>query len=227
MFYPAYLKLWRAKEEFEGLVDMWATKMLKGEDGVPGPGPSAQHQLFANGSSAFKRSQNGIASGVESWAANSRSSYVTNRAKTDAPLGNANNGSSAPLLSLGSAARQEMLLERLPYMSHIARRRRCTFGSMRIKDLEKIVSFKGIANGVAADTDDEGADEEGQVGEGDAWATDKPTENDSPKKKGRRSGQGLGAILSKGRSKAAQEDDEAFEMPIQGLVLSDDDIEDD
>jgi len=131
-------------------------------------------------------------------------------------------------LSLGNAGRQEMLLERLPYMAHIARRKRCTFGTMRIRDLDRIVSFQGVGLGAAGETDDEeDEDARGQAGEGESWATDKPTEDGSPKK--RRQKQGLGMILNRGKVKD-ETGDEALAMsglPIQSLVLSDDDIEDD
>ncbi|KAK0730786.1 Rad17 cell cycle checkpoint protein-domain-containing protein [Lasiosphaeris hirsuta] len=230
MFYPAYLKLWRAKEELEGCIDLWATKMLKGEDG--GPGPPPQQQGFTNGSTIFRKPSGG--GGVEAWGAANGQRAAFNRSfkpgtQQNAGVRDAASTSIAPLLTLGSAGRQEMLLERLPYMAHIARRRRCTFGSMRIRDLDRIVSFQGIRT--IGDTDDEGDDDEdgGRIlaGEGDSWATDKPTEEGSPRKKKRQAG--LGSILSKGRTKGEQ-GDEGLEMaglPLQSLVLSDDDIEDD
>ncbi|KAK0656816.1 Rad17 cell cycle checkpoint protein-domain-containing protein [Cercophora newfieldiana] len=220
MFYPAYLKLWRTKEELESLVDMWTTKMLKGEDGGPGP-----PQSFLSGPAVFRKAQGVAGGGVESWGGGTQRG-LSNRLTQQA----ANGGESstpAPLLSLGNAGRNEMLLERLPYMAHIARRKRCTFGTMRIRDLDRIVSFQGIGSGAAGETDDE-EDEEarGLGGEGESWATDKPTEDGSPRKK--RVKQGLGTILSRGKIKDEM-GDEALGVtgPIQSLVLSDDDIEDD
>ncbi|KAK3363053.1 Rad17 cell cycle checkpoint protein-domain-containing protein [Lasiosphaeria hispida] len=230
MFYPAYLKLWRAKEELEGCVDLWATKMLKGEDG--GPGPPPQQQGFTNGSAIFRKPSG--EGGVEAWGAANGQRGSLNRSfkpgtQQDAGAQDAASAPVAPLLTLGSAGRQEMLLERLPYMAHIARRRRCTFGSMRIRDLDRIVSFQGIRN--VGDTDDEGDDEDGGrilAGDGDSWATDKPTEEGSSREKRQRQAR-LGAILSKGGTKADQEDEglEMAGLPMQSLVLSDDDIEDD
>ncbi|KAK3695314.1 Rad17 cell cycle checkpoint protein-domain-containing protein [Podospora appendiculata] len=205
MFYPAYLKLWRAREELEGLTDMWATKMLKGEDGVLAPSQNGLN--FANGSSAFRKTK---VNSVESWATGGQKRAVKPETQDGAPI--------APLLSLGSSARQEMVLERLPYMAHIARRRRCTFGSMRLKDLDRIVSFRGIGPPKTEESDDE--QDDGGALAAEAWATDKPTEGPgSPQKKG------LGAILNRSRAKA--DGYETPMLPMQSLVLSDDDIEDD
>ncbi|KAG7292103.1 hypothetical protein NEMBOFW57_002136 [Staphylotrichum longicolle] len=212
MFYPTYLKLWRSKEELEGLVDVWATKMLKGEDG--GSGPPTQ-SFIKDGSSAFRKTGSSTAFP----ASQAPSSTARQASKTDAQ------SSPPPLLSLGSAARQELLLERLPYMAHIARRRRCTFGTMRVRDLEKIVTFQGIGPLGAGEDEGEDADEEsgGGAGGGDSWATDRPTEEGTPRKK-----RGLGSILS-GRTtgKGKSELEEAASLPLQSLVISDDDIEDD
>ncbi|KAK1758242.1 cell cycle checkpoint protein RAD17 [Echria macrotheca] len=214
MYYPAYLKLWRPKEELESFVDMWATKMLKGEDG---PGLSSG---FVSGPAVFRKGSSGTGS-VESWG-----SRPANQAARPEKA-NGTNSEPRPLLSLGSAATQEMLLERLPYMAHIARRRRCTFGSMRIKDLDRIVSFHGIGAGATGESDDEGDEERLPVGEGELWSTDKPVEETPRKKRSRAAG--LGAILSRGRAKSGQEEDglETGGLPMQSLVLSDDDIEDD
>lgn len=107
-----------------------------------------------------------------------------------------------PLLSLGSAARREMLLERLPYMAQISRGGRAK-SSIRPRDLEKVVSFKGIT------ATDEESDEEEEAASGEAWATDKPSEEASPRKK--RTG-----VKESGMTG----------MLAQKLVLSDDDIED-
>jgi cell cycle checkpoint protein len=107
----------------------------------------------------------------------------------------------APLLSLGSAARREMLLERLPYMTHIARARKTS--TFRLRDLEKVVAFKGI------NTPDEESDADDDMPLGEAWATDKPSEEMSPRKK-----------------RAGVKDGNVTGLLAQKLVLSDDDIED-
>lgn len=222
MFYPTYLKLWRTKEELEGLVDMWATKMLKGEDGGPGP-PQSQSQLQSHGSVAFTQNRpsafrKALGAGTNGFLTSQASSSSSARQAGQQPP-----STPAPLLSLGNAARQELLLERLPYMAHIARHRRRSFGTVRVRDLDRIVSFQGIGSlGAGEDEGEEGADEEGNNGgSGMGWATDRPTEEGTPRKRG------LGAILSGQKRRGKSEEEEMASLPMQSLVISDDDIEDD
>ena len=188
MFYPTSLKLWRAKEEVEGLIDVWSSKVLKGEGQVP-------TKNLTDGASAFRKPQ--ASSGDVSWMQRQQQAQAA-ASKASEPHDDAQDD--APLLSLGSAARREMLLDRLPYMAHIARARK---SSIRLRDLEKIVSFNGVA---AAD---EESDAEEDAVSGEAWATDKPSEEVSPRKKSARIKEG--AVST---------------MLAQKLVLSDDDIED-
>ncbi|KAK4034015.1 Rad17 cell cycle checkpoint protein-domain-containing protein [Parachaetomium inaequale] len=224
-------------EELEGLADMWATKMLKGEDGGPGPPPATttpQTQGYVkDGSSAFRKAGgvNGFPGSHQALATSSSSAkQVSNKADGQATTAHAPPPAPPPpLLSLGSAARQELLLERMPYMAHIARRRkRCAFGTMRARDLEKMVSFQGIGPlGAGEDEgDDAAADEEsgggGPGGAAESWATDRPTEEGTPRK-----WRGLGAILSGKTGRGRNEVEEEPSLPLQSLVISDDDIEDD
>ncbi|RMJ10593.1 hypothetical protein CDV36_009756 [Fusarium kuroshium] len=188
MFYPTSLKLWRAKEELEGLVDMWSTKLLKGED-------HAATKNLTDGAVAFRRPQQ-QSSAETSWMQRQQ----RNRPPVAKPQPDEEHDN-APLLSLGSAARREMLLERLPYMAHIARARKTS--SLRLRDLEKVVSFQGIN---APDQDSDGEDDHAP---GETWATDKPSEEASPRK--RRAGIQSGSVTG---------------LLAQKLVLSDDDIED-
>ncbi|KAM0251242.1 hypothetical protein ACHAP5_001840 [Fusarium lateritium] len=189
MFYPTSLKLWRAKEELEGFVDMWSTKLLKGDDGAT--------KNLTDGATAFRRPQQNPTdtSWMQRKQQNRQALLKQQQQKQDEEPDN------APLLSLGSAARREMLLERLPYMAHIARARKTS--SFRLRDLEKVVAFKGIN---AADEDSD-ADDDMPLGE--AWATDKPSEEMSPRKK-----------------RAGIKDGNVSGLLAQKLVLSDDDIED-
>ena len=193
MFYPQSLKLWRAKEEIEGLVDMWSSKLLKGEGG------GAPTKNLTDGATAFRRPQQSSSSDL-SWMQRQQqhSRQAAAGKNTDT---HDEDDEPAPLLSLGSAARREMLLERLPYMAHIARGRGKSV--VRPRDLEKLVSFKGVAG-----PNDEPDDDEDAAPDQD-WATDKPSEEASPRK--RSAGVKAGNMSG---------------MLAQKLVLSDDDIED-
>ena len=188
MFYPTSLKLWRAKEELESFVDMWSTKLLKGDDGAT--------KNLTDGATAFRRPQQ--SSGDISWMQrkqqNRQAALSQQKQEEDEP-------DNAPLLSLGSAARREMLLERLPYMTHIARARKTS--TFRLRDLEKVVAFKGI------NAPDEESDADDDMPAGEEWATDKPSEEMSPRKK-----------------RAGVKDGNVTGLLAQKLVLSDDDIED-
>ncbi|ROW00382.1 hypothetical protein VMCG_07208 [Cytospora schulzeri] len=210
MYYPTSIKLWRTKEELEGLVDLWATKMLKGEETVPAYSQEGASSFSSSGPPAFRKSK---ASSVGDWVGNrSEMKYAS---KAAAPKPEVQVEESVPLLSLGNSARNEMILERLPYMAHITRRRRTSFYSMGLRDIEKIVSFQGIGPPADEESDAEADDMAAPAGE--AWATDRPTEDASPRKKRApairaRSEQSEGSMISSLQNK---------------LVLSDDDIEDD
>lgn len=194
MFYPTSLKLWRMRVEIESSIDLWVTRLMKGEDEVL--------RDVTAGAAAFARPKIGT---VESWKSTRTSS---------APITKKSSGkeNDTPLMSIGTSARKEMLLERLPYMVLVAKSRRISSSSLAIRDMEKVTTFHGIG-GPSDDTPDEG-DDTGAVGE--EWATDKPVEGKSPRKKG---------LVIRGRGLVGG-------LPIpkleeQKLVLSDDDIEDD
>ncbi|CAN8098633.1 unnamed protein product [Discula destructiva] len=200
IYYPTSIKLWREKEELEGLVDLWASQLLKGQDATPDLRTQQVSQDPVSGASMFRKSKTG-----------SFDKRPHKRIETDL----ATKPEAAPLFSLGSSARQEMVLERLPYMAHMMRRRQIWLYSLGLGDLEKVVSFRGIGTQLDEETD-EGAEDEAPVGGG--WATDKPAEEESLRKKcslsiRRRSEQSEGSMISS--------------LQMQKLVLSDDDIEDD
>ena len=198
MFYPQSIKLWRAKEEIEGLVDMWSSKLLRGEDSTP-------TKNLTDGAGAFRRPQQ---SSEMSWMQRQQQKLQPTKAQADS--GPSAEDPAAPLLSLGSAARREMLLERLPYIAHIARSARGSkSNTIRLRDLDKVVSFRGIGGPANEDDEDaDGADDDNEA-PAEAWATDRPNEEASPRKKTARVKSG--AVES---------------MMAQKLVLSDDDIED-
>jgi cell cycle checkpoint protein len=193
MFYPTSLKLWRAKEEIESTIDLWVTRLLKGED---------QHlSAVTSGAAAFARPKTGT---VESWK-NSRPLNASISKDT------ANKATNAPLMAVGTSARKEMLLERLPYMVSIAKAGKSSSPSaLGLRDMEKVTAFHGIGK-QSEDNPDEG-DDTAIVGE--EWATDRPVEGKSPRKRGL-------AIRGRGTTTLS------LQQPEQKLVLSDDDIEDD
>ncbi|KAK8114521.1 cell cycle checkpoint protein RAD17 [Apiospora kogelbergensis] len=201
MFYPTSLKLWREKEELGSMVDLWSTKLLRGEESA------SQHSITA-GASAFRRPKNSTHPGGE-WA-NKQHTSRSNTGQSNAATEQTQDQAAAPLLSLGSSARKELLLERLPYMAHIARSRRTSLDILRLRELEKVVSFSGTHG----TPDEEAADvDDGNTADTESWATDKPTEESSPRKR-------TLAIRHKGGDPMAG-------PTVQKLVLSDDDIEDD
>ena len=188
MFYPTSLKLWRMKEEIESIIDMWVTRMMKGED-------QQSHSITA-GAAAFARPKPGT---VESWKNTLPSPRNSSAIEVDV----------APLMAVGTSARKEMLLERLPYMVQIAKARRGGSSMLAIRDMEKVTAFNGIG-GPSDEDQDDGDDNMA----GKEWATDKPFEGKSPKKK---------KLVIRGRGTGSN-------LPLQQveqkLVLSDDDIED-
>lgn len=190
MFYPTSLKLWRMKEEIENTIDLWVTKLMKGEE---------QHlTVVTAGAAAFARPKLGT---VESWK-NSRSSNLPKTKRTE-------EDEVAPLMAVGTSARKEMLLERLPYMVAIAKAGKRSSSTLAIRDMEKVTAFRGIG-GPSEDTDD---DDTTNIGE--EWATDKSIEGKSPKRNG---------LVIRGRGLASAI---PLQQQEQKLVLSDDDIEDD
>ncbi|ETS87498.1 hypothetical protein PFICI_01326 [Pestalotiopsis fici W106-1] len=203
MFYPTSLKLWREKEELGSVVDLWATKLMRGEE------EAGMHDVM-NGASAFRKPKSDDSG---SWLDKQRPQRPNALRKDTA---RAQEPAAPPLLSLGSSARNELLLERLPYMAHIVRRKRSAANNYRLKELEKVVSFSGIGGGGDDEAIAEGGDgdEVNGAASGEAWATDKPAEDGSPRKKT------LGIRQKTKESVVA-------ELPVQSLVISDDDIEDD
>ncbi|KAG5984036.1 hypothetical protein E4U55_006265 [Claviceps digitariae] len=221
MFYPTSLKLWRAKEEIEGMVDLWSTKILKGEshlatttknmtDGATAFLLKTPSSAAAAAAAGWDNPTSTSTSTTSSWMQRQRQQQQRNLTTKDTPkdMAISPDPSSPPLLSLGSAAQREMLLDRLPYMAHIARARKTPTG-LRLRDLEKVVSFTGLSDAAASD-DESDASHEDHVPPGEAWATDRPSEELSPRHKKRL---GIKPGVMSG-------------LLAQKLVLSDDDIED-
>ncbi|PSR88944.1 Rad17 cell cycle checkpoint protein-domain-containing protein, partial [Coniella lustricola] len=211
MFYPASIKLWKTKEELDGLVDWWASRILKQE---PSASDSKLQQPFAttaNSASLFRKGKSAItkSSGTESQQDEARKNEIKSSAEPSAE-------EALPLLSLGSSARQELVLERLPYMSHLARHGHTSLMSLDLHDLERVVTFRGIGASVEEESEEEREGIPAPTGE--AWATDKPTEDSTPRKKP------TNVIKSQDKQ---SEGSMISNLQVHKLVLSDDDIEDD
>ena len=126
MFYPASLKLWRKKEELDGLLEVLTAKFQSGQ--VLDTQPSLKAAMPQTG-------------GVESWT--SRSSL------TDASTTESN------LMSNGSA-KKEMLIERLPYIAHILNSKSASSKLVdQIATVTRIRGSGPIAEDDEAEADDE------------------------------------------------------------------------
>lgn len=205
MFYPTDLKTWRKKEEIVGLADMFAGRTMAGtllaglplkrRDGTtdtlrsvsqPGRMPSALAQQRFRG-------------GVESWRRSA--------AYEPQNPGSAQEDSSNTQIALGSghSARQEMLLERLPYLARIlpsetSASNGSSFGPSLVKQIQQVTSLTGI--GVLQDEEEDGDPVATATTRGAGFSSDVPWVH----------------------KKSSTGDDE---LDVRGLVLSDDDIEDD
>ena len=197
MFYPTSLKLWRIKEEIEATLDLWLTKLMKGESDIGGG--------ITVGAAAFAKPKPGS---IETWKSRRD---LSNAAETKS---SPQDDDTTPLLGIGTSAKKEMLMERLPYMALIAKAHKGGGTSPAIRDMEKVTTFTGIG-GPSEEATDEG--EDGSTVE--EWATDKPIEGESPKKKTTGNNR-----WKKRNGQSANGLDTGFAE--QKLVLSDDDIED-
>ncbi|KAI9647724.1 RFC checkpoint protein Rad17 [Ciborinia camelliae] len=226
MFYPTSLKLWRMKEEIESTLDLCVTRLMKGEIHLTNPNT----QSITSGAAAFARPKPGT---VESWKnrnsapapapAVSQSRTNTNskpKTKTQKEQ------DSLPLLTLGVSARTEILLERLPYMVQIFKSTSAsnTTPNPLLQSLSKITTFTGIGPQQTTEETTSSSPYSSDA-ETAAWATDKPTGMETPRKNKKRGG--VGVVMKKG----IMSDERGLPMlqqeQEQKFVLSDDDIEDD
>ncbi|KAL1604065.1 RFC checkpoint protein Rad17 [Paraconiothyrium brasiliense] len=200
MYYPSSLRLWRQQEEIGGLLELWISRAQRGElFGAHGP---------------LSKPVPTVTGGVDTWR---KTAPLAPLAKPSAPSQSQEKSEEDTLttvhLGSGGSARYEMLLERLPYLPAILRKRSPS-STVTIREIRKITAFTGSS--VATSPEDDDADENEDAGEGEQWATDKPTP-DTPRKKRRV------RIESKDGEESAIPGAEAG---AGNLVLSDDDIED-
>lgn len=196
MFYPISLRLWRRKEEVEQSLDSIVSKIQNG-------------QLLAS-------TQNKIStkpSGIEAWRTDRYSSNPTVPSSTETTSnGDEDSSYSTALLGTGSSAKVEMLLDTLPYMFTIERRRARHGLQHSLKELDKVTRVSGNIKSLEDEEDEPNL----EAGIADQWSTDQPVEEKSQtarKKFGIATKLTDHAGLVKGK--------------MESLILEDDDIEDD
>lgn len=206
MYYPASLRLWKQQEEIGGLLEMWITRVQRGE-------------LHASISTAPRHGR--FTGGVDTWRKTTPYTQPTGKNIATQPITNDPPSSPSILLGSGGSARFEMLLERLPYLTTILRKARMPSPTTAatIRDIQKITAFGRTSMlGVDADADDdEGVEAEGGVDEQEQWTTDKPAPA-TPKRKG--------GVKFQSRDAGQESAVPGLDDAGLGLVLSEDDIED-
>ncbi len=206
MFYPASLKIWKPSEEICDLISLEMGRFLT-PAGLGGP-ESVSHD--------GRRAE-----GVESWRSRSFTSFLP--PKDDHDVDAAQDGGDEEDLSPPRvwATRDEVLLERLPYMARLE--------SVNTREIKKITQF----NGILLTADDADADEEKtEAAAVDLSAADETTDRvttSSPRKGRIASWRGVDAkeqalVMSSNKVGVSGEN----EVPkAEKLYISDDDIEDD
>jgi cell cycle checkpoint protein len=202
MYYPASLRIWKQQEEIGDLLEMWVSRAQRGE-------------LLAQSAVIPKIAT--VAGGVDTWRKNT--SFV--QLPPVPTQGSESTNEDAPphtLLGSGGSARNEMLLERLPYLTTILRKAQMPSPSTAatIREIRKITSFTG--GGMSGNADDEEEEElhETVIAEHEQWATDKPA-GPSPQKK---------RVRIAAKTREAESAIPGLVEKGASLVLSDDDIED-
>ena len=117
MFYPTSLRLWKETEEVSGLLDTWVHRVTDPH--------SAAGRAVISSSTASERE------GVGSW----KSRRLLSRSAT-AP----EDTSDEPAIARTMISRDDLLLERLPYLTKISTDKALS------KELEKITQFNGISS---------------------------------------------------------------------------------
>ena len=144
MFYPSSLKLWKNREEIEGVMDLLMSKSQAGD--------------LSASSQAFFENGGGSAKGVDSWKRNSGLDAWDDPLETKEPT-SANT----------SSAKMEMLVERLPYMAQILESKRTS--STVMDQVAKVTRIRGSA---PVDKDEESDEDEDGDADAEHWTTDQP-----------------------------------------------------
>ncbi|KXS94458.1 hypothetical protein AC578_4496 [Pseudocercospora eumusae] len=197
MFYPASLRLWRKREELEEQLDAVTRKLAdKG----------------AAGAAKSRATKSQSANGVEGWRNNSSLSSANNAGVTqDVDI--------QPQLS--KEAKQEMLMDRLPYLAQILSGPKASPLSRALRErVTEITRLDGLS--LPEDNDDADMEESEAAENVEQWSTDRPDLESSR------------TTTSPWRKRPPEKPPIIFEgvkLPsmeseVDKLVLEDDDIED-
>ncbi|CAK4032379.1 related to cell cycle checkpoint RAD17 [Lecanosticta acicola] len=197
MFYPTSLRIWRRREEVEGNLEAVISTLGSGSGPVTRKVPSSNENRR---------------SGVESWQRNTAFESESSSTSTTA---------SEAAVPHSTEVKNEMLMERLPYMAHIlGSSKHVKPGTALLDQIKSITRVSGTNHGMDEDTDPEDAEEQGNAA--DQWATDRPDGELGVPGAGRKQQ----AISSKQKS-AFEASSLPVETSVEKLVLEDDDIIDD
>ncbi|MCJ1287965.1 Cell cycle checkpoint protein rad17 [Xylographa opegraphella] len=195
MFYPTSMRLWKAIEEIEGLLDRWTD-------------PST----YMSGSPLPTNVQSARGIRNQKFNSSSKTTYKSS-------LPNSGDQALSPLLFGGNSARTEMILEKLPYVAMIERRRAET---SRKCELGKITQFDGISVSTNEALDDEENDTI-TITAAREWATDVSAEPEPGNSFFERNKINIAAL----KNSPSLDTGNSGRGDLERLVLSDDDIEDD
>ena len=198
MFFPTSLKLWKQREEIDGILDLLRDRIQNGTFDHP---------------AAPYRDRSTLPSGVEAWKSTNalgEGDGLRSDAGVDARV------------QTSVMAKSELLLDRLPYLGHILSARKEVRTSTTLDQVLSVAQAHGQTSGMA--TDDEAvAAEDGDVAMSEQWATDRPDVDGQQiaKRPGRR-GQAKAQLETEGEGLGIP-----VERHVERLVLADDDIVDD
>jgi cell cycle checkpoint protein len=198
MFYPASLRIWRRQEEVEEALETVLSKLRN-----HAPSRASKHT-----------SKPSAMSGVEAWRLNRFAGQPpppVSGAGTQNSMEDGDHDAEADVLRVGAMTKNEMLLERLPYISMMRKHNKLRDLQDLGKTLDKITRMTGVT-GLDGEEEDEA---EGAAEGVEQWSTDKPTEDAGGTKR-----KSFG--LRKGSSKS-----DTVKDKMESLILEDDDIEDD
>lgn len=198
MFYPASLRLWKRREEIEGVLDLLTAQMQTAASGYV---DLPEHSV---------RDIEGPAGGVESWKRNA--AFKSHQTPAD------NNSEDATTVTSSSSAKMEVLLEWLPYTALIYESR----GVLpTILDQIRTVTTPRSVTTVTDEDDldsEEGAELEVAA---EQWTTDRPGKDLDAQKSLKRTITSKAAPNTEGGGLSIP-----VETSLTGLVLEDDDIVD-